>query len=419
MIDPTPSAASSGPGTAITSGPDGQLRVPEEPIVPFLEGDGVGPDIWAAARPVLEAAVARAYGGQRRIHWLEVFWGEKARSLSGDPLPQATISAIGRHHVALRGPLTVSTEFGPQTLKAALSMSLGLFATLRPLRCWKGVLTPMRGPEKLELTIFREITEDFRARIEWSAGSEGARRVTELAAELGFSVPPGSALALKVASASATHRLVRLAIRYALERGLPSLTLAHRGDALERTEGAFRDWGYETAALEFPEETISENEVREKHEGRCPAGRLLIKDRPADSLLRELLQRPGEFSVIAAPGLIGDEVWQAALGQVGTRALAPGAVLGETHAVFEVTHGAAPRQAGTDMANPSSLILSGALLLEHLGWEEAAGIVERALGRTIVQRTVTYDLERAVEGARRVMCSEFGQAVVAQIWSGV
>jgi len=406
MISPPPS------GAPITLGSDGLLRVPDDPVIPFIEGDGAGPEIRSAARQVLEAAVEKAYGSARRIHWFEIFAGEKALDRYGELLPQDTIDAISEYHVALKGPLAIPREGEIRNLNIALRQRLDLFACVRPIRHFRGVPAPVRNPQNVNLVIFRENTEDLHGGVEWVAGSAGARRVIQLARELGFSIREDSGIAIKSMSSYSTKRLVRMAIRHAIEHGLPHITLVHKASIMKFTEGAFRDWSYELASEEFPVEVISEAEIKEKHEGKCPSGKIVLRDRTADSMFQQLLFRPGDYSVIVLPNLNGDFLSDAAAAQVGGLGLSPRANRGETCAIFEVNHGVAPRYAGKDMVNPGSLILSGVMMLEHMGWEEAGGVIIRALERTISGKTVTYDLERLIPGATRLKCSEFAQAMI-------
>jgi isocitrate dehydrogenase len=399
-------------GEPITLDEGSQFRVPDQPIIPYIEGDGTGGDIWAASRPVFDAAVEKAYGGKRAIQWFEIFAGEKAFKRFGDWLPEDTLSAINRYHVAIKGPLTTPVGGGIRSLNVTLRQRLDLFACVRPVRYFRGVPAPVRSPERVNVVIFRENTEDVYAGIEWKAGSEGARRVIQLAAELGFSIREDSGVGIKPMSGFGTRRLVRKAIRHAVERGLPSVTLVHKGNIMKYTEGAFRDWGYQTAREDFQDATVTEAEVQEKHDGRPPPGKIVVKDRIADSMFQQILLRPSEYSVLALPNLNGDYLSDAAVAQVGGLGLAPGANMSDTHAVFEATHGTAPKYAGQDVINPGSVILSGVMMLEHLGWEEAGGLITRAIERTILEKRVTYDLERLMEGARRLKCSEFGRAII-------
>jgi isocitrate dehydrogenase len=402
-------------GASIAVGSDGLPSVPDTPIIPFIEGDGTGPDIWKASQPVFDAAVERSYGGKRKIAWMEVLAGEKAFNVTGSWLPEETLAAIERHHVAIKGPLTTPVGGGIRSLNVTLRQRLDLFACVRPVRYFKGVPAPVRAPEKVNVVIFRENTEDVYAGVEWKAGSEGARRVIALARELGFSIRDDSGVGIKPVSAFGTKRLVRKAIRYAIDHGLPSVTLVHKGNIMKFTEGAFKDWGYEVAREEFPDATVTEAAIAETYGGRCPPGKVIVKDRIADSMFQQLLLRPAEYSVLATPNLNGDYISDAAVAQVGGLGLGPGGNMSDTHAVFEATHGTAPKYAGQDVVNPGSVILSGVMLLEHLGWEEAAGLITRALERTISQKTVTYDLERQMDGARRLKCSEFGRAIIANM----
>jgi isocitrate dehydrogenase len=390
--------------------PDGSLSVPDRPVIPYIEGDGVGPEIWSAASGVLDAAVRRAYGGRRRIAWKEVFAGAKAeeRFGGGALLPEETLAAIEEHAVAIKGPLTTPVGGGFRSLNVALRRRLDLYACVRPVRYFPGVPSPMRHPERLDVVIFRENTEDVYAGLEWPAGSAGAASLEGfMRSELGAQVRPGSALGVKPISREGSARLVRRAIAYALDRGRKSVTLVHKGNIMKYTEGAFREWGYAVAREEFA--------GRVAREGEGGAGEVVIRDRIADSMFQQLLLRPEEYDVIATTNLNGDYLSDACAAQVGGLGMAPGANIGDRAAVFEATHGSAPKHAGKDRVNPGSLILSGAMLLDHIGWGEAAALVVDALGRTIRAGTVTYDLARQMEGARELRCSEFGAAVARAI----
>jgi isocitrate dehydrogenase len=402
-------------GTSIALGPDNTIRVPDDPIIPFIEGDGTGPDIWAASQHVFDSAVAKAYGGKRRIRWFEVFAGEKAFNKFRDWLPEDTLQAIEQYHVAIKGPLTTPVGGGIRSLNVTLRQRLDLFACVRPVRYFKGVPAPVKSPEKVNIVIFRENTEDVYAGIEWKAGSDGANKMIKLAKELGFNIREQSGIGIKPMSAFGSKRLIRKAIQYAIERGLGSVTLVHKGNIMKFTEGAFKDWGYELARDEFADATVAESEIAERYGSKCPPGKLVVKDRIADSMFQQMLLRPSEYSVVALPNLNGDYLSDAAVAQVGGLGLGPGANMSDTHAVFEATHGTAPKYAGMDMVNPGSVILSGVMMLEHIGWEEAGGLITRALEKTILQKTVTYDLERLMEGAKRLKCSEFGKAIVANM----
>jgi len=394
----------------------GRPIVPDRPIIPFIEGDGIGPDIWAATQRVLEAAVQKAFGGRKGIVWYEVFAGEKANERFGEWLPEGTVQAARDFKVAIKGPLTTPVGGGIRSLNVALRQILELFACVRPVRYFEGVPSPVTRPGDLDVVIFRENTEDVYAGIEWKSGSPEARKLVDfLAAELGKQVRSDSGVGLKPMSPFGSKRLVGKAIRYAIERGRASVTLVHKGNIMKYTEGAFRDWGYAVAAEEFGEATITEELVYSRHEGRAPAGKVVIKDRIADSMFQQVLLRPREYSVLATPNLNGDYLSDACAAQVGGLGLAPGANMSDEIAFFEATHGTAPKYAGQDKVNPSSLLLSGAMMLEHLGWQAAAESVVRGIERTIRQKTVTYDLARQLAGAKEVRCSEYASAVIANL----
>jgi isocitrate dehydrogenase len=403
-------------GQWIEIGRDLTLRVPDHPNVGFLEGDGTGPDIWAATRAVLDAAVAKTYGNERQIHWLELLAGEKAFRETGQWLPDATIEGLRRCIVAIKGPLTTPIGGGLRSLNVALRQILDLYACVRPVRYIPGVPSPMKHPELVNMTVFRENTEDVYAGIEWPAGSSEAERLAAiLRDQFGVTLPIGSAIGVKPMSQANTQRLVRRAIRYALDRGLASVTLVHKGNIMKFTEGAFREWGYQLAATEFARQTLTEAELWEKHSGTPPSGRVIIKDRIADAMFQQVLLRPDEYQVLATPNLNGDYLSDALAAQVGGLGMAPGANIGDQCAIFEATHGTAPKYAGLDKVNPGSLILSGVMLLEHLGWVEAAQLVTQSLEQTIAAGIVTYDLARQMEGAREVTCSGFGRAMVERM----
>ncbi len=389
-----------------------RLDVPDRPIIPFIEGDGIGPDIWRAASAVLEAAVEKAYVGARRIVWFEVLAGQKAFDRTGDWLPADTLRAIRHHLVAIKGPLTTPVGGGIRSLNVALRQQLDLFACVRPVRWFEGVPSPVRQPDLVDMTIFRENTEDIYAGIEWEAGSEEARRLRAfLCGEMGVSTirfPDTSSFGVKPISRQGTQRLVRAAIRYARARGGGSVTLVHKGNIMKFTEGGFRDWGYELAKDEFGAEEFGGGPWC-----RTPDG-IVVKDVIADAFLQQILTRPAEYDVIATMNLNGDYISDALAAQVGGIGIAPGANINyETgHAIFEATHGTAPKYAGQDKVNPGSVILSGEMMLRHLGWNEAADLVVSSLSATIGEKRVTYDFERLMEGATLVRCSEFGQAMI-------
>ena len=390
----------------------GRLSVPDDPIVPFIEGDGTGPDIWRASQRVFDAAVARAYGGARRIAWFEVFAGEKAKNRLDSWLPEDTIRAISHHLVAIKGPLTTPVGGGFRSLNVALRQQLDLYACVRPVRWFTGVPSPVRQPELVDMIIFRENTEDIYAGIEFKAGTEPARKLLRfLEDELGVQTirfPATSSLGVKPISEEGTKRLVRAAIAYALRAGRRSVTLVHKGNIMKFTEGGFRDWGYELAMEEF-----GAVEVDGGPWCRLPNG-LVIKDVIADAFLQQILTRPSEYDVIATMNLNGDYISDALAAQVGGIGIAPGANINYVtgHAVFEATHGTAPRYANQDKVNPGSLILSGEMMLRYMGWDEAAERVIAGLEGTIGQRRVTYDFERLMPGATLVSCSGFADAII-------
>jgi len=396
---------------------DGKLRVPSHPILPFIEGDGIGPDIWAAARRVLDAAVKKAYGGKRLIHWFEVYAGGKARDKYGEWLPQDTLEAIRHYTVAIKGPLTTPIGGGYRSLNVTLRQELNLYACIRPVRYFQGVPSPVKNPQDVDLTIFRENTEDVYAGIEWREGTEKCRKVVEfLNREMGTAIAADSAIGVKTMSARASKQLVRKAIKYAVERKKPSVTLVHKGNIMKYTEGAFKEWGYEVAREEFPQFTITEEEASKL--AKPPASKVVMKDRIADSMFQQILIRPSDYSVVATPNLNGDYLSDAAVAQVGGLGLAPGANIGDTTAVFEATHGTAPAYAGQDKVNPGSLILSGAMMFEYMGWLEPSVLIVEGMQAAIRTKRVTYDLARHMEGAVTVKTSEFADVVIAKIEEG-
>ncbi len=390
-----------------------KLVVPDRPIIPFIEGDGIGPDIMRAAQGVWNAAVAKAYGGSRKIVWLELFAGEKALQRYGELLPQDTFRAIEHFVVAIKGPLTTPVGTGYRSLNVALRQRLDLYACVRPVAYLPGVPSPVSHPEQMDIVIFRENTEDVYAGIEWPKGSEEAHKVISyLNREFHLHIPQDSGIGVKPISQRATQRLVRKAIQYAIRQGRRSLTIMHKGNIMKYTEGAFRDWAYQVAREEFPEETITEKEVQEKYGGKTPPGKVVIKDRIADSMFQQILTRTDQYDVIATSNLNGDYLSDACAAQVGGLGMAPGANIGDLTALFEATHGTAPKYAGLDVVNPSSLILSGKMMLEYIGWQDAAELIQSALVKTIQQRKVTYDLARQMQDATRVGTSEFASAIV-------
>jgi isocitrate dehydrogenase len=392
---------------------DGEVKTPNQPYVGFIEGDGIGPDIWRATKRILDAAVEKAYGGKRRIVWVQLLAGELAKERTGEWLPEETLDAIRHFVVAIKGPLTTPIGGGFRSLNVTIRRRLDLYACVRPVRYFEGVPSPVKNPEKLNVVIFRENTEDVYTGVEWAADTPEAERIWDfLTKGMGAEIRERSAIGIKPVSAFATKRLIRRAIQYAIKRGRPSVTLMHKGNIMKFTDGAFRDWGYELAREEFSESVISESALWEQHNGKLPKGKVLLKDRLADSMFQQLLLRPDEYSVVATLNLNGDYVSDASAAQVGGLGMAPGANIGDEAAVFEATHGTAPKYANLDKVNPGSLLLSGVLMLEHMGWQEAADLIIRGLERTIAQKTVTYDLARQMEGAKEIKCSEYGEEVV-------
>ncbi len=390
-----------------------KLVVPYRPIIPFIEGDGIGPDITRAAQRVWNAAVTKAYGGNRKIVWLELFAGEKALQRYGEVLPQDTFWAIEHFVVAIKGPLTTPVGTGYRSLNVTLRQILDLYACVRPVAYLPGVPSPVTHPERMDIVIFRENTEDVYAGIEWPKGSEeGAKVISYLNKEFDLHIPQDSGIGIKPISQKATQRLVRKAIQYAIGQDRRSVTIMHKGNIMKFTEGAFRDWAYQVAREEFPEQTVTEKEVQEKYDGEAPPGKVMIKDRIADSMFQQVLTRTDQYDVIAAPNLNGDYLSDACAAQVGGLGMAPGANIGDFTALFEATHGTAPKYAGLDVVNPSSLILSGKMMLGYIGWHEAAELTQSALVRTIQQKKMTYDLARQMQDATKLKTSEFASAIV-------
>ncbi len=392
---------------------DGTISVPDLPIIPCIEGDGIGPDIWKATRQVLDAAVEKAYGGKKKISWKEILAGEKAFQQTGKWLPPETLKAIKEHVVAIKGPLTTPVGEGIRSLNVTLRQELDLYACVRPVRYFKGTPSPVKRPQDMDMIIFRENTEDVYAGIEWPEGSKDARKVIRfLTDEMGQDIRPDSGIGIKPISRFGTQRLVRKAIRHAIDMGKPSVTLVHKGNIMKYTEGAFKNWGYELAKTEFPEMTITEQELWDNYNGRQPEGKIVIKDRIADAMFQQILLRPREYSVLALPNLNGDYISDACAAQVGGLGMAPGANIGDGYALFEATHGTAPKYTGLDKVNPGSLILSGAMMLEYLGWKDAMEKIHSALEAGIARKRVTYDLARQIKGATEVKCSEFASSIV-------
>jgi isocitrate dehydrogenase len=397
----------------IVKNADGSLNVPDNPTIPFIEGDGIGPDIWRAACLVMDNAVEKAFSGQRQIDWLEVLAGEKSFRTTGTYLPDETLAKIETHVVAIKGPMTTPVGKGIRSLNVAIRQKLDLYTCVRPVKYIDPVPSPMRHPEKIDMVVFRENMEDLYAGIEYQAGSAEAARLRDfLNEQMGTRLPDDGGLGIKSISEKNTKRLVANAIAYAVENNCATVTLMHKGNIMKFTEGAFAKWGYEVAREKFRNQTFTEKELYDDYRGNFPAGKVLIKDRIADMLFQQVLLRPAEYQVIATPNLNGDYLSDALAAQIGGLGMAPGANIGDRCAVFEATHGTAPKYAGQDKVNPSSLILSGAMMLDYMGWREASDLIRRALQATIKAGTVTYDLARQMDGTTEVKCSEFARAIV-------
>lgn len=391
-----------------------QLCVPDKPIIPFIEGDGIGPDIWRAAQLVFDAAVKKAYGQKRKIAWMEIYAGEKAKKLFDEWLPAETVDAIRKYYIAIKGPLTTPIGGGFRSLNVTLRQVLNLYACIRPVKYYRGVPSPVKNPERMNVIVFRENTEDVYAGIEWPMGSSEAKKIIDyLNSEFKTKIPPDSGIGIKPISKTASQNLVRKAIEYLLQQNRSSLTLVHKGNIMKYTEGAFKEWGYQFINEYYPGKFITETELEEKYQNEVPADKKVIKDRIADNMLQQILTRTEEYDVIATPNLNGDYLSDACAAQVGGLGMAPGANIGDYHGLFEATHGTAPKYAGQDKVNPSSVILSGVLMLQYLQWSEAANLIEKALEKTIMQKKVTYDLARQLsEKIKPLKTSEFGQAIV-------
>ena len=389
-----------------------RLVVPDDPIIPYIEGDGTGPDIWRATQYVLDGAVQRVYGGKRTFHWHEVYAGDKAFQRFGEYLPQETLDQLKHFRVSIKGPLSTPVGGGIRSLNVTLRQILDLYACVRPVRYFDGVPSPVKEPEKVNMVIFRENTEDVYAGIEWPAGSEGANAVIDflntMERRASAKIREASAIGIKPISEFGSKRLVRKAIEYAIATGRDSVTLVHKGNIMKFTEGGFKDWGYQLAREEFGDVTVPESELT----GPAPSGKIVVKDRIADSMFQQVLLRPSEYSVIATTNLNGDYLSDALAAQVGGLGMAPGSNESDEVAIFEATHGTAPKYANQDVINPGSLILSGVMLLRHLKWFEAADAIETGIARTIQQKKVTYDLERQMQGATKVKTSEFAKYIV-------
>ncbi|WP_342533174.1 NADP-dependent isocitrate dehydrogenase [Lysinibacillus sp. FSL K6-0057] len=412
---------------------NGVLNVPNNPVIPFIEGDGIGPDIWAAASRVIDAAVEKAYNGEKKIEWLEVLAGEKAFNQTGEWLPQETLDKINEYLIAIKGPLTTPIGGGIRSLNVALRQQLDLYVCLRPVRHFDGVPSPVKRPEDVDMVIFRENTEDIYAGIEFESGSEQAQKIINfLQSEFGVNqirFPETSGIGVKPVSKEGTERLVRSAIEYAIKHKRPSVTLVHKGNIMKFTEGGFKKWGYELAEKEFADQTFTWNQydaikaeqgeeaANKAQSDALAAGKILVKDSIADIFLQQILTRPTEFDVVATMNLNGDYISDALAAQVGGIGIAPGANINYVtgHAIFEATHGTAPKYAGLDKVNPSSVLLSGVLMLEHLGWQEAADMITQSVEKTISSKVVTYDFARLMDGATEVKCSEFATELIKNL----
>jgi isocitrate dehydrogenase len=400
-------------GEKIQYDSDGNRIVPDQPIIPYIEGDGVGPDIWRASVPVFDAAVRKCYGDRRKIQWLEVYAGEKAFQQTKEWTPEETIETIREHKIGIKGPLATPVGEGIRSINVLLRQRLDLYACIRPVKYIPGTPSPLKHPEKVDMVVFRENTEDVYAGIEWKEGSKEVQRLREfLEREMSTKIREDSGIGIKPISRFGTKRLVRVALQYALSHGRKSVTLVHKGNIMKFTEGAFRDWGYEVAKEEFRGKVLLEDEFGEKEMTHIPSGKIVVKDRIADAMFQQILLRPDEYDVLAMTNLNGDYMSDALAAQVGGLGMAPGANVGDRAAVFEATHGTAPKYANQDMINPGSLILSGAMMFDHLGWSEVARSINKAVEKTISDKIVTYDLARQMRGAKKVKCSEFASAVI-------
>jgi len=403
-------------GEKIQYSSEGKRIVPDQPIIPFIEGDGVGPDIWRASVRVFNTAVEKCYGSKRKVEWLEVYAGEKAFELKKEWAPEETIEAIREYKIGIKGPLTTPVGGGIRSINVLLRQRLDLYACIRPVKYIPGTPSPLKHPEKVDMVVFRENTEDLYAGIEWREGTEEALRLREfLERELGRKIREDSGIGIKTISRFGTKRLVRIAIQYAFTHGRRSVTLVHKGNIMKFTEGAFRDWGYELAKEEFGDRVLPESEWDGEGVTNIPEEKIVLKDRIADAMFQQILLRPEEYDVLAMPNLNGDYMSDSLAAQVGGLGMAPGANIGDRAAVFEATHGSAPKYADQDVINPSSLILSGAMMFDYLGWKEAGEVIVKALEQTISQKIVTYDLARQMKKVRKVKCSEFATALIENL----
>jgi len=396
----------------------GKVTVPDNPILLFIEGDGIGPDIMTASKRIWDAAIQKAYGGKRKVSWMEVYAGKKAADVYGNNnyMPEETFDALREYAVGIKGPLETPVGGGIRSLNVTLRQVLDLYVCLRPVRWYEGVPSPMKEPQKVDVVIFRENTEDVYAGIEYKAGTpENAKVAKFLREEMGAQFFEGAGIGIKPISAFGTKRLVRRAIEYAIDRKRKSVTLVHKGNIQKFTEGAFREWGYQLAKEEFGDKTITEDELWKQYDGKMPAGKVLIKDSIADIIFQHMILRPQDFDVLAAPNLNGDYLSDAVAAEVGGVGIAPGANIGDTVALFEATHGTVPKYAGMDKVNPGSLLFSGVMMLEFMGWQEAADLIVKGYEKTVSQKVVTYDFARLMPGAHEVKTSEFASAIIGNM----
>jgi len=404
-------------GEKITTA-DGKLKVPDNPIIAFIEGDGTGPDIWKASKLVFDEAVKKAYDGKKKIAWMEIYAGEKALYVYGKKkwLPEETVDAIREYIVAIKGPLTTPIGGGIRSLNVALRQLLDLYACVRPVKYYAGVPSPMKTPQKLDIVLFRENTEDVYSGIEFKSGTDEAEQlINYINKKFDKNIRTLSGIGIKPMSEFGSARLVKKAIEYAISNKNKSVTLVHKGNIMKFTEGAFKEWGYKLAKTEFRNKIVTEDELWKEYNGKMPEGKILIKDRIADSMFQQLLLRPDEYDVLATPNLNGDYISDAAAAQVGGLGMAPGANISYSTAIFEATHGTAPKYAGMDKVNPGSVILSGVMMFEYIGWKKAGRLIENALKKTIKSKIVTYDFARQMKGATEVKTSEFAQAIVSNM----
>jgi len=403
-------------GEKMQYGKDEELNVLDYPIIPYIEGDGVGPDIWRASVRVFDAAVKKCYGAKRKVQWLEVYAGEKAFHLKREWAPEETIEMIREHKIGIKGPLATPVGGGIRSVNVLLRQRLDLYACIRPVKYLSGTPSPLKHPEKVDMIVFRENTEDLYTGIEWKQGSEEVLRLRAfLESEMGKKIREDSGIGIKPISRFGTKRLVRMAIQYALTHGRKSVTLVHKGNIMKFTEGAFRDWGYEVAKEEFGDKVLFESELGNEKAKNIPEQKIVLKDRIADAMFQQILLRPEDYDVLAMPNLNGDYMSDALAAQVGGLGMAPGANIGDEAAVFEATHGTAPKYANQDVINPGSLILSGVMMFDYLGWSEVEKRILKAFEKTLSQKTVTYDLARQMRGAKKVKCSEFGSAIIENL----